>query len=128
MKLISMTAYIEEIHADYMKTETAALDSHMKIVRYKDFLKTPLELGMFVPCDEIGEVMNEQEIKGQVMDGTNSWDEYQQAKERVIFAGRFDVDKDLAEQILIPECKTIEGLLVKNYLTLTPAKAKELGL
>ena len=41
MKLISMTDFVL-----YKK------ESHTQIMKYAKFLKQPLTLGMFVPCDE----------------------------------------------------------------------------
>ena len=55
------------------------------IENYAKFLKQPLKLEMFVPCDEIIEVMNYKEIKQSVIEGTDSWDAYEKAKENVLF-------------------------------------------
>ncbi len=55
------------------------------IENYAKFLKQPLKLEMFVPCDEMTEVMNYEEIKESVIEGTDSWDAYEKAKENVLF-------------------------------------------
>ena len=48
-----------------------------KIMSYAHFLKQPLTIGMFVPCDEDGNVLEEcDKIK-----------EYRKAKEKVLFEG-----------------------------------------
>ena len=52
MKLISMTAFVLE---DEKKTNW---NSYNLIVAYAKFLKQPLELWMFVPVDENGDVMS----------------------------------------------------------------------
>ena len=77
------------------------------IIRYKNFLKQPLKLEMFVPCDENGNVLDD---KGECScagntewcHGCNSWhyhndtftesDAYLKAKERVLFKG-FEYEK-----------------------------------
>ena len=55
------------------------------IENYAKFLKQPLKLEMFVSCDEMTEVMNYEEIKESVIEGTDSWDAYEKAKENVLF-------------------------------------------
>lgn len=51
--------------------------------KYANFLKQPLELWMFIPCDEDGNV-----ITRKYDTGHNASDrEYQQAKERCLFEG-----------------------------------------
>jgi hypothetical protein len=64
-----------------------------RITNYANFLKRPLELGMFVPCDLKGNVMKKSTI------GSGSWQEiddkkYQQAKERVLFEGKWEHSRD----------------------------------
>lgn len=63
-KLISMTDFVLEC------------DTLEKAQNYAKFLKQPLTLGMFVPCDESGEVLIESFSK-----------KYKEAKERVLFKG-----------------------------------------
>lgn len=78
MKLISMTDYILEHPAttDY----EWQLTKHLK---YAQLLKQPLTLGMFVPCDDAGNVLEEPDIQ---IGGVEKYSEkYQQAKERVLF-------------------------------------------
>lgn len=71
-----------------------------KIYQYSLFLKQPLKLEMFVPCDEYGNVLEEPSVSefdnfdlnegGQVVDYeryNNACDEYEKAKEQVLFEG-----------------------------------------
>jgi hypothetical protein len=66
--------------------------------RYANFLKRPLELWMFVPCDEEGNVLvddNSFECCGRCVDGIDECvseqrEKYQQAKERCLFEGFFN--------------------------------------
>jgi hypothetical protein len=58
-----------------------------KVIDYANFLKQPLKLEMYVPCDEDGNVLNYKEIKQSVIDGTENWNIWENAKEKVIFDG-----------------------------------------
>lgn len=104
MKLISMTDFLPE-HP------------------YSKFLKQPLELWMFVPCDDNGDIIpleyNDEEHPFVQHLG------YQQAKERCLFNG-FDVEK---ANILIKCFSNIEALSRLNKkFELTQTAIKQLGL
>ena len=124
---------------------------------YANFLKQPLKLEMFVPCDEKGNVLED-----PYFDGENSQyygaekDYYEKAKEKVLFEGfeviherdnddeydTFEVAhifiKDLSEWHNYTSKKTIEDLIHKSYHTfrpapkegyiLTPTAIKQIGL
>lgn len=111
--------------------------SHSANINYAKFLKQPLELWMFVPCDENGNVLEEPYNDGN---GDNYFgallDEYQQAKERCLFEG-FECQKQ-GKEILVTfdknpvwvswnNSKIIENLV---YLKpqLTQIAIKQLGL
>jgi hypothetical protein len=92
-KLISMTDFVLEQDKDFKPTRTYK----ELVINYANFLKKPLNLGMFVPCDEKGNFL-EEPIKfdlwlkygdftqyGNYL--TNKCKPYQQAKERVLFEG-----------------------------------------
>ena len=66
------------------------------IIRYKNFLKQPLQLGFFVPCDENGNVWEEPKRWNDYLqfpdsfDGNKEWGElydYELAIERLLFKG-----------------------------------------
>lgn len=78
MKLISMTDFILEQEAKLEKSYKVAEKAIESIFRYANFLKQPLTLGMFVPCDKNGNVLNE-----KICD----YNKYHQAKECVLFEG-----------------------------------------
>lgn len=140
MKLISMTDYI--LSYEYLKNKPIGMqrdDKLTKIERYANFLKTPLELGMFVPCDEDGNVLeyiewleNEELTKERIL----YENEYNQAKERVIFEGfqicicngELSVRTKNTLPILKSEMEnmTIEEL-TKSGLTLTQNAIKKYG-
>jgi hypothetical protein len=82
MKLISMTDFAinqNSIVGDYRKT----------VFNYAKFLKQPLELGMFIPCDEENNFL-EPPLHIELYEG-DSYDsdceKYQEAKSRVLFDG-----------------------------------------
>jgi hypothetical protein len=67
-----------------------------KIENYSKFLKQPLTLGMFVPCDLYGNVVEEKSIfnttdEDYIFD-SESFDKYKQAKERVLFYGFKEIE------------------------------------
>ena len=95
--------------------------------QYRDFITQPLTKGMFVPCDEDGNVLEELEIFGLIenIGGINAnatevdhekHKQYLQAQERVLFkCERWTMGK----QHIIDEHKTIEQAInnrVKLYL------------
>ena len=60
------------------------------ILNYANFLKQPLELGMFVPCDEDGNLIEHpRPIEGDLGNiiYKDLFYKYKQAKERVLFEG-----------------------------------------
>lgn len=87
-KLIPMTDYAlmqeQEEFDDYKK-------GYLKIIEYARFLKLPLILGMFVPCDESGNVLTEpkliSEAREDIQDFGNKLIAYEAAKEKVLFVG-----------------------------------------
>lgn len=108
MELISMTDFVLEQKGDNLK--------------YAQFLKQPLNLGMFVPCVD-NEVFNYSKHGNE--------NEYQQAKERVLFEGY-----KVSYNAVISLCggyldesklkgKTIESLVGTN-LVLTKSAQKQL--
>lgn len=114
------------------------------LVNYAKFLKQPLKLEMFVPCDEYGNFLEEPcDYKYWIKDDENGAYEgqneymcikYQQAKEKVLFEGfefngkyvKYSEDwLYLDEEIC--EAETIEFLITYN-INLTPNAIKNLGL
>ena len=62
MKLISMTDFVleqSELKTKNTELELGLLKSVQLIYNYANYLKQPLTLGMFVPCDEDGNVLEE---------------------------------------------------------------------
>lgn len=98
--IISMTDFVLEKN----KIGLAYLTEIDICVKYAKFLKQPLTLGIFVTCDENGNVLNEPErwndyLKApESFDGNKEWGElyqYEIAKEKVLFKGFESVDTRL---------------------------------
>jgi len=89
-KLISMTDFVLE----QMKNTETLKNNFVKTAAYAKFLKQPLELWMFIPCDQYGNVLNEPDSNKFTMDNVESFaifreqlSYYKQAKERCLFEG-----------------------------------------
>jgi hypothetical protein len=80
--LISMTDYV-------LKYNKIIRHNTMRIVRYANFLKKPLELWMFTPCDEENEPIIKRHY--QYFDNDIEYDDYlkelEKATERCLFTG-----------------------------------------
>lgn len=105
MMLISMTDFVLETiqwKKEYHKIEKDAdfvrYNSLERIENYAKFLKQPLELGMFVPCDEDGNVL-EKPLENESLSSLDAGSriQYQKAKERVLFKG-VTVESDMYKQ------------------------------
>ena len=146
MKLIPMTDYVHsefDKHLQTLKGYTA-FDYMIKVKNYANLLSTPLTLGMFVPCDLEGNVLEEpKRILYKDEDGYYDevhWEintkEYQQAKERVLFkeqkikeviSGVYKMSNGLyfkPNGELLGREMTIE-IISKFGLTLTPNAVKQ---
>lgn len=143
MKLISCTDFVLEQEKKGMQNTDRPLRFE-RILKYAKFLKQPLTLSMFVPCDDEGNVLEEITFVDQVhiylnyeekKDYSKRCLEYQQAKERVIFEGCGIFDNwclHLENGYLL--CKTedinkytIEDIVCHN-LTITPNAVKNYQL
>ncbi len=96
-KLISMTDYVLERSdksiSQYTIAETFKNGAKItnEIFEYAKFLKTPLNISMFIPCDKTGNVLNEvKEFDNSVGSDENynrALRNYKIAKENVLFKG-----------------------------------------
>lgn len=138
IKLQSMVDFVLE-QVDKLKSESS---SHIPSARlsyirstslYAKFLKQPLTLGMFVPCDENGKVLEEPENPKKSPEHMRKYDSYVKAKERVLFEG-FYLEHN---SVMTPQGgyldvgnlkqKTVETIVGAN-LTLTQSAIKQIGL
>jgi len=145
MKLISMTDFVlkqNKILNKYINYDKGCLFEI--IIYYANFLKQALELWMFVPCDEDGNVLEEpvhyetwlklHESEGSTI-GFDEHLKYQQAKERCLFAGfRIENYTLTNDEIGIGQALTlysdIESLVCDFYgdIKLTKTAEKLIGL
>ncbi len=135
MKLISMTDFVLEQDTNWSYKNTI-----VSIRDYANFLKQTLELWMFVPCDENGNVLEEPNEIGGIIQYPQEMIDYQQAKERCLFEGwelvhngkwGAEIAKDKATgywQFNISQYKRVEYLLWDRQLQLTTTAIKQLGL
>ena len=79
-KLIEIIDYIIEQHEQ-------CVSSTDRTYNYAIFLKQPLELWMFVPCDEEGKVLEKPDCSLGKDCASPPCARYQQAKERCLFKG-----------------------------------------
>jgi len=151
MKLISMTDKVlelnntrptpsQELHeVDYFYLECEVLE---KICDYANFLNQSLTLGMFIACDEDGNVLEEPEFnepnnENEIGDYDELRYQYQQAKDKVLFEGfeicnrTSNIDcvvcKDDHISLKLLKGKTVEYLINRD-ITLTPNAIKQVKL
>lgn len=97
-KLISMTDFVlEQVSERNKEPEYDSFEFMEKVSKYANFLKQPLQLGFFVPCDLDGNVLEEPKEKQcewcleshnlNCEDCKKELRQYQEAKERVLFEG-----------------------------------------
>lgn len=139
MKLISMVDFNTEQIELFDTIEILDWRIFLKRIRnYTEFLKQPLTLGMFVPCDKEGNVLEKPRAysnftsynKGVLKENHpkvyKECEQYQEAKERVLFEGISKSEFDNAEH---QKFKTVEDLLNFSFgLTLTDSAIKQIGL
>ena len=88
MKLISMVDFVlENAKQPYVEGT-----KYKDLVNYAKFLKQYLSLGMFVPCDDEGNVLEEpkdyeQRLPNMMTEYNDEIYRYKQAKEKVLFEG-----------------------------------------
>lgn len=137
--LVSMVAFVLDQRfglGNEFITEKEFCD---KVINYANFLKQPLELWMFVPCDEDGNVLDfiEKPLSPSSDDVWDKWSEYRYAKERCLFDGfkYFSIKKKRESYVFTEgyeinlKCfstMTIEYISKEN-LQLTQNAQKQLG-
>ena len=114
MKLISMSDFVlqEKTGGQQVNSITSQLYYELRIIKkYADFLKQPLKLEMFVPCDDNGNVLEDIIGNGMIK-------QYEQAKDKVLFDG-FDIysNGDLHNAFVTFESSRLEIMNVENLIT-----------
>ena len=138
MKLISMTDFVlEQTKINQFRDDC---EFAYPVRKYAKFLKQPLQLWMFVPCDENENVLEAPQLyfEGGAKEYLKLQKEYQQAKERCLFEGFiFDFESKytyylkLEKGISFSIHKKIESNIeycIKYNLQLTQTAIKQLNL
>lgn len=146
-KLISMADFVMQQNMHYANKYITVEKLQLSILNYAMFLKQPLTLEMFVPCDLDGNVLEELPERTGIRKYTNIGDseeetklikKYQEAKDRVLFEG-FVIDGKNAFTATVGngrmnyDLKQVEAYaltienLVNDNLELTPTAQKQNG-
>lgn len=139
-KLISMSDFVLQVVQTPNTNEAICWEQTEarlnKIYQYALFLKQPLTLSMFVPCDLDGNIFYEpKKIDGSIAMAAyyKTLNQYKEAQNRVLFADLvfekitpFGMTFILNDKILFFDCEdeTIEDLIEHN-LTLTETALKQ---
>lgn len=130
MKLMSMTDFVLEQTELYKEDKLSVFDFALRVKKYAQFLKQPLKLEMFIPCDEDGSILSEPkcnhsfDIHGEVVlhhEGCNIKD-WNKSKEKVLFEGFNDIE---AINYHILRKRNIEYLSKFGTIELTPNAIKQ---
>lgn len=129
MRLISMTDFV--LHESFgVGNEIINKEVfYNKCINYAQFLKQTLQLGMFVPCDEEGNVLEQPKQTSltcsffEHQQFFNKQKKYEKAKEKVFFKG---FDEDSANMLMYYN-DNIEHIVYSN-ITLTENALKQIGL
>ena len=97
MKLINMVDFVLD-QGNPSNTDSQFTD---KVMAYANFLKQPLTLGMFVPCDLDGNIL-QKEIGADFLSDhdMDKFLEYEESKERILFQG-WNVEEKCVDSIVI---------------------------
>lgn len=145
MKLISMTSFVLQ-QANYTDVSNIS-EKYATIWNYANFLKKPLKLEMFVPCDENGNILEKPERRCSLIgfdEQHYDYDDeelriYSEANERVLFKGFEYIKTDHnfyifneSELIRLDQSHfhgtvTVEYISAKN-VELTETGIKQIGL
>ena len=137
-RLKSMTDFVLENSKEPYVEGTKYKD----IVSYAHFLKKPLKLGYFIPCDEEGDILEEptnyeKRLLNMMTEYNDEVYTYYQAKAKVLFEGfEYDKENDWVTynefaRFFVSELQNgkVEDLfkLIKDEITLTETSKKEIG-
>ena len=130
--------------SDKVKSALEYEESYKIIRSYANFLKQPLKLEMFVPCDEEGDILEvptnyENRLLNMMTEYNDEVYTYNQAKEKVLFegfkvrCGYLTYDDYVIYSLEILEHNNIESLtqhyvLESEEIQLTENAVKQIGL
>ena len=122
-KLVSTTdfvleqkEYIKEVDKlSFFEIQIKINEFYDKVVHHTTQMKRPLEKGMFIVCDDEGNVLEEPKESNYNLGDIHAGyfkldvDKYQQAKERILFKGFYSTDENTVSN---GEIKIIFGNLI----------------
>ena len=113
-QLIKMSDYVLDKQRFKEDSDIAIFN----VTNYANFLNQPLELGMFVPCDDNGNVLEDIIGNGMIHNYSEKVKQYEQAKDKVLFDG-FDIysNGDLHNAFVTFESSRLEIMNVENLIT-----------
>lgn len=151
--LQSMTDFILKIDKivkqyDDQDIDDWSLNCFSVIENYAKFLKQPLQLGFFVPCDENGNVLEEPKRWNDYLqfpdsfDGNKEWGElynYELAIERVLFKGLYwegnYVIGNMPDEMIYVDEEFCQDMTIEDFfntiiskIELTETAIKQIGL
>ena len=89
MKIIPTTDFVIQQNLRFANKEITIEQLQLLLLNYALFLKMPLNLGMFIPCDKEGNVLKSKPLSPASDDEWDLWentrDFYKEAKEKVLF-------------------------------------------
>ena len=119
MKLTSMTSFVLNQKQSKSFNERIFINESLisleKIRNYANFLKQPLNIGMFVPCDEDGNVLEEPNIEDYFDDGFNLEFNQKHFKD-VVLKEYYKSEKVDSFEILLKEWQEAEEKTFRNPL------------
>ena len=121
MKLISMTDFVLQENKGGQQVNSISSQLHQelrRIKKYANFLKQPLKLEMFVPCDEDGNVLEDITGQGMIPFYVEKAHRFLTAKEKVLFED-FEIygNGDLYNQFVTFDSDRLEIMNVENLIT-----------
>ena len=91
VELIPLSEFVKKLVNDKPNTSLRLIEKLCEIDEYTHLITQPLTKGMFIPCDEEGNVLDTPDFTGleigtpEHIKLTKHWDKWVQAKKRVIF-------------------------------------------
>ena len=150
--LQSMTNFVLERFKFWQNDDNPDCQSSARYIlgtnAYAKFLIQPLQLGMFVPCDENGNVLEEPKRWNDYLqfpdsfDGNKEWGElynYELAIERILFKGLYwegnYVIGNMPDEMIYVDEEFCQDMTIEDFfntiiskIELTPTAIKQIGL
>lgn len=125
MKLILMTDFVLEQTELNKLDKISVFDFALRVKNYAQFLKKPLTLGMFVPCDDKGNVLEEPKTccSGRECgcmgmpynySSNEELDDYLEAEKSVLFEGWKIIHQDKIRITIECDCFQLDWAIAYN--------------